>query len=97
MAQNHVRPSSTGDRSKYTEIEQLDDPGGARALISRRADGRLFTVAFVKTFERDDEIHQTSFFGVKSFDSLARLMPIAFARVRELELAANAGSVDKRA
>lgn len=88
MAQNNVRGG-------YTEVESLDDAGGARAVISRRNGHALFTVAFFKTFRSDGELNKSAFFGLKNLESLERLLPIAKKRLAELEAEASAGSADR--
>lgn len=71
-------------RGGYTEIETLDDPGGAHAVISQRVGHNVFTVAFFRKFDREGTKERTSFFGPDHFDSLCRMVETARKRVGEL-------------
>lgn len=80
--------SQTGNtvRGGYQEVETLDDPGGARAIISQRVGHpNVFTVAFFRTFERDGQRERTSFFAVEHFDSLRRMIDTSQKRIDELK------------
>lgn len=80
----------------YEELpkEQIDDPGGARAVFTRRRGSPpLFTVAFFKTFQAADEtVKHTTFFTGKSLESLERVIPLARKRLAELQDAAERGA-----
>jgi len=80
----------------YEELpkEQIDDPGGARAVFTRRRGSPpLFTVAFFKTYQAADEnTKHTTFFTAKSLESLERVIPLAKKKLAELQTAAESGS-----
>lgn len=80
----------------FEEFQVLEDAGGARAVISRRRDGQLYTIAFSRTFEQDGEKRQTSFFKVSHRESLQRLEKIAWPRLEELQASVGSGSPDRR-
>lgn len=76
----------------YEEVETLDDPGGAHAVISKRMNHNLYTVAFFRMYDRDGVKERTSFFGPAHFQSLRRMITTAERRISELM----AGSPDRR-
>lgn len=81
-------------RGGYQEVETLDDPGGAHAIISKRVGHNTYTAAFFRKYKRDGETERTSFFQPEHFDSLRRMIDTADRRIVELKEAA--GSANRR-
>jgi hypothetical protein len=85
-----AQPGNPGVRGGYQEVETLDDPGGAHAVISQRIGHNTFTVAFFRKYERDGQKERTAFYLPENFDSLRRLIDTTEARIKELKTSAPA-------
>ena len=77
-------PNQKEVRGGYREVEALDDPGGAHAIISQRVGHNVFTVAFFRKFDREGTTERTSFFGLDHLESLERMIGTAKKRIVEL-------------
>jgi hypothetical protein len=77
-------PANQKVRGGYEEVETLDDPGGAHAVISQRVGHNVYTAAFFRKFERDGIAERTAFFGPDHFESLKRMIDTAQKRITEL-------------
>ena len=76
---------STGHRNGYEDVEEIVDPDGVVALISRRRSNGALSIAIFKIFERDGVKEKTNFLGVKHFDAVRRVLLLAEKRIAKLE------------
>jgi hypothetical protein len=74
-----------GIRNGYEDIEEIADPDGVIAVISRRRSNGTLSVAVFKTFERDGTKEKTNFFNAKHFAGVRRVLEIAEKRIEKLE------------
>jgi hypothetical protein len=73
-------------RSGYEDVEELVDPDGIVAVISRRkATGDLF-VAIFKQFDRQGVPMKTNFFSASHAPAVHRIVDLAVARMAALRL-----------
>ena len=73
-------------RSGYIEVDRIQDPDGALAVLSMRVGGPpICSIAIFKTFDRDGAEEKTAFFSHKMIDSVKRVVDIAGPRAQELE------------
>jgi hypothetical protein len=85
-----LEPMSTGSgiRNGYEDIEEICDPDGVIAVISRRRSNGALSVAVFKLFERDGTKEKTNFFGARHFAGVRRVLEIAETKIAKLEAAA---------
>ena len=83
---------SNGIRNGYEDIEEIADPDGVVALISRRRSNGTLTVGIFKVFERDGVKEKTSFLNSRHLDAVRRVLDIAEARIKKLEETSEARS-----
>lgn len=83
-------------RGGYEEVETLDDPGGAHAVITQRIGHPVFTVAFFRKYERDGVVERSAFFNPEHFASLSRMIQTADKRIEELKAQAQNKSANRR-
>lgn len=76
-----------GPRTGYDDIDEITDPDGVVALISRRRSNGALSVAIFRTYERDGEKEKTNFFGSKHIAAARRVLDIDEARMTKLEAA----------
>lgn len=74
-----------GIRNGYEDIEDIADPDGVVAVISRRRSNGTLSVAVFKVFERDGIREKTNFFNSRHFPAVRRVLEIAERRVAALE------------
>lgn len=72
-------------RTGYEDVEEIKDPDGVIAVISRRRSTGACSVALFKSFERDGVQEKTNFLGAKYFPAVRRVLDIAEKRLVELE------------
>ena len=77
--------STSGHRSGYDDVEQITDPDGVVAVISRRRSNGALSIAIFRTFERDGVQERTSFLSAKHFAGVRRVVDIAEKRMEKLE------------
>jgi hypothetical protein len=77
-----------GIRNGYEDIEEISDPDGVIAVISRRRSNGTLSVAVFKTFERDGAVEKTNFFGARHFAGVRRVLDIAEKKISKLEASA---------
>ena len=77
-----------GIRNGYEDIEDIADPDGVVAVISRRRSNGMLSVAVFKTFERDGVREKTNFFNSRHFAAVRRVLEIAEQRLAVLEAGA---------
>jgi hypothetical protein len=77
-----------GIRNGYEDIEDIADPDGVVAVISRRRSNGMLSVAVFKTFERDGVREKTNFFNPRHFAAVRRVLEIAEQRLAVLEAGA---------
>lgn len=85
-----------GIRNGYEDIEDIVDPDGVVAVISRRRSNGVLSVAVYKMFERDGEREKTSFFNLRHFSAVRRVLDVAEKRVAALEAKFNAPQAARR-
>ena len=76
-----------GIRNGYEDIEEIADPDGVIAVISRRRSNGVLSVAVFKLFERDGVQEKTNFFGTRHFAGVRRVLELAEKRIAKLEAA----------
>ena len=74
-----------GIRNGYEDIENIIDPDGVIAVISRRRSNGALSVAIFKSFERDGAREKTNFFNARHFAAVRRVLEIAEKRLAKLE------------
>jgi hypothetical protein len=84
--------ANNGVRNGYEDIEEITDPDGVIALISRRRSNGTLTIALFKIFERDGVKEKTNFFGSRHLPAVRRVLAIAETRLAKLESATEARS-----
>ena len=72
-------------RTGYEDVEQISDPDGVVALISRRRSTGALTVAIFRTYERDGAVEKTNFFNSRQFAAVRRVLDIVEKRMAALE------------
>lgn len=72
-------------RSGYEDVEEISDPDGVVALISRRKSNGAISIALFKVFERDGVREKTNFLNAKQFAGIRRVLDIAEKRIAKLE------------
>lgn len=72
-------------RNGYEDIEEIADPDGVVAVISRRRSNGVLSVAFFKTFERDGVVERTNFVNARHFPAVRRVLDIVEQRLVTLE------------
>lgn len=87
---------SSGYRHGYDDIEEIKDPDGVVAVISRRRSNGALTVAIFRTYERDGVAEKTGFFTLKHVAGVRRVLQIAEERIEKLEAAATPTEVRLR-
>jgi hypothetical protein len=83
---------NNGTRNGYEDVEEIVDPDGVMALISRRRSHGTLTVGLFKTFERDGLKEKTNFFGARQIAAVRRVLAIAEVRMAKLEAEAVAAN-----
>lgn len=78
---------SNGIRNGYEDIEEISDPDGVIAVISRRRSNGALSVGIFKVFERDGTKEKTNFLNSRHFPAVRRVLDIAEARIKKLEAA----------
>lgn len=68
----------------YEDIDEVKDPDGVVAVVSRRRSTGALTVGFFKEFERNGIRERTSFFEVKHFAAVRRILSVVEERMRRL-------------
>lgn len=79
-----------GIRNGYEDIDEVKDPDGIVAVVSRRRSNGTLAVGLFKEFERDGVQERTNFFGSKHFAAVRRVLEIVEERVRNLEVSTSA-------
>lgn len=74
-----------GIRNGYEDIDEISDPDGVIAVISRRRSNGVLSVGIFKTFERDGVQERTNFFGARHFAAVRRVLEAAEGRMTKLE------------
>ena len=74
-----------GIRNGYEDIEEISDPDGVVAIISRRRSNGALSVAVFKIYERDGSVEKTNFFNERHFPGVRRVLDIAERRIAKLE------------
>lgn len=77
-----------GIRNGYDDLEEIADPDGIVAVISRRRSNGLLSIAMFKVFDRDGAREKTNFFNVRHFAAVRRVLDIVEQRVLALEASA---------
>jgi hypothetical protein len=72
-------------KNGYEDIEEIADPDGVVAVISRRRSNGALSVGIFKVFERDGVKEKTNFLNMRHFAGLRRVLEIVEARMRKLE------------
>jgi hypothetical protein len=72
-------------RTGYDDVDEISDPDGVVALISRRRSTGSFSVAVFRVYERDGVKEKTAFLGLKQLPALRRVLDIAEKRIEKLE------------
>lgn len=72
-------------RSGFEDVEQIADPDGVVAVITRHKPTGTLSVAIFKTFVRDGEPERTNFFRIKHFAAVRRVLETAEKRLAILE------------
>lgn len=76
---------STGHRNGYEDLEEIVDPDGVVALISRRRSNGKLSIAIFKIFERDGVKEKTNFLSARQFAGVRRILDIAEHRIAIIE------------
>jgi hypothetical protein len=72
-------------RSAYEDIEEINDPDGVVAIISRRRSNGALSIALFKVYDRDGVREKTTFLSARHFAGVRRVLDIAEARIAKLE------------
>lgn len=72
---------NNGIRNGYEDIDEISDPDGVVAVISRRRSNGVLSVGIFKTFERDGVQERTNFFGARHFAAVRRVLDAAESRL----------------
>lgn len=80
--------SGPGIRNGFDDIDEVSDPDGVIAVISRRRSNGALSVAIFKTFERDGAVEKTNFFTSRQFAAVRRVLDIVEKKVAKLEAGA---------
>jgi hypothetical protein len=83
---------NNGIRNGYEDIEEIGDPDGVIAVISRRRSNGALSVGIFKVFERDGVKEKTNFLNSRHFAAVRRVLDIAETRIKKLEAAAEVRS-----
>jgi hypothetical protein len=79
-------------RTGYDDVDEISDPDGVVALISRRRSTGSLSVAIFRVYERDGVKEKTAFLGPKQLPALRRVIDIAEKRIERLEAEHRPGS-----
>lgn len=71
----------------YEDVEEIHDPDGVVAVISRRKYNGTLSLAIFKVFERDGVPERTNFLGSRQLAGVRRVLDIAQDRMAKLEAA----------
>ena len=74
-------------RNGYEDVEEIHDPDGVVAVISRRRSNGALSLGLFKTFERDGIKEKTNFLNSRHLPAVRRVLDIAEARMAKLEAA----------
>lgn len=83
---------NNGIRNGYEDLEEITDPDGVVAVISRRKSNGALSVGVFKMFERDGTVEKTNFFNSRHFAGIRRVLEIAEVRIKKIEAAAEVRS-----
>jgi hypothetical protein len=85
-----------GGYEDVAEIDEVNENGHVRAVISQRRGHQKYTFALFKVFQRDGQEERTAFFEVdRHLDSIVKLLPKIKAKIAEFETK-GAGSTGRR-
>lgn len=73
-----------GIRNGYEDIDEVKDPTGIVAVVSRRRSNGALTVGIFKEFDRDGVRERTNFFGLMYFPAVRRVLDLVEARMEKL-------------
>jgi hypothetical protein len=76
---------SQGIRNGYDDIEEISDPDGVVAVISRRRSNGALSVGLFKVFERDGVKEKTNFLNSRHFAAARRVLDRVEDRMKKLE------------
>lgn len=68
-------------RNGYEDVEEIADPDGVVAVISRRRSNGILSIAIFKVFERDGNTERTNFFNARHLPAVRRVLEIAEQRL----------------
>lgn len=74
-----------GPRTGYDDIDEISDPDGVVALISKRRSNGALSLAIFRVYERDGEKEKTTFFSPKHIAAVRRVLDIAETKMAKLE------------
>lgn len=72
-------------RQGYEDVDEVRDPDGIVAVVTRRLSHGTFTIGLFKEFKRDGVQERTNFFELKHLPAIRRVLAIVEERVRKLE------------
>ncbi len=79
-------------RNGYEDIEEVSDPDGVVAVISRRRSNGALSVGIFKIFERDGVKEKTNFLNSRHFSAVRRVLDIVEKKIAKLEASTEARS-----
>ena len=74
-----------GIRNGFDDVDEINDPDGIVAIISRRRSNGALAVGIFKVFERDGAKEKTNFFNSNHIAAVRRVLDIAEQRITKLE------------
>lgn len=77
--------NGTTIRNGYEDIDEVSDPDGVVAVISRRRSNGALSVGIFKVFERDGIKEKTNFLNSRHFAAVRRVLDVVEKKIKKLE------------